>query len=295
MKMGLKADSSNLVVVKLQGGLGNQLFQYATGFALAKTLDCQLMLDARFVGLGSNRIYQLNQLNISGKLASYPLLDYLPAIKSQKRFNRDYRVRGKKLKHITEPHFHYWDKLQSFSGRIYLDGYWQSHKYFATFKKELVKEFSLRCNTKNDFNAMSSRISQNMSLGVHIRRGDYATNKITRSYHGVLNQFYFKNAIDHLGSSLNKKNIFYFTDDTNWVKSNFDTSEEQIISLQNFTDTEELFLFSLTKKKVLSNSTFSWWGAWLGDNTGVVAPKKWFAPRSSHNTQDLFLNEWKLM
>jgi hypothetical protein len=285
----------NEIAVKLQGGLGNQLFQYAAGFALAKKLNCNLILDARFIGLGANRIYQLSNLKISGKLADFPNLNYFPLESSEKRKINLASNPRQSFKHVQEPYFHYWDGFNSLKKRTYLDGYWQSAKYFEESSESLLNEFKLKRDPGKLFNAILTKLSSSKSVGIHIRRGDYATNKQTKKFHGLLNDAYFRTGMSELGIKTVNSNTYFFTDDPNWVAKNLGVEPKQIMSLMGFDDVEELMLFAATPQKILSNSSFSWWGAWLGKSEKVIAPRCWFPNNTNNETKDLYLKHWRLV
>jgi hypothetical protein len=285
--------AQNSVAIKLQGGLGNQLFQYAAGFSLSKRLDCNLLIDARFVGLGANRIYQLNQLNVTGKLAQYPELDWFPSLEAR-LMNKSKMWRNRQhFQHIRESHFHYVQEFKKYRGHLYLDGYWQSSKYFAEYASEIKQEFSFRFEQSTKMNEYISKISN--SVAVHVRRGDYINNSTTNSYHGNLNQNYFLSALERLKKEFPDKEVYYFTDDSDWVSRVFQVEPTNIISLNGFSDVEEILIFASAQYKIISNSSFSWWGAWLGQSKKIIAPRNWFNPTVQNDTSDLYEPHWDLI
>jgi hypothetical protein len=285
--------SKNTVAIKLQGGLGNQLFQYAAGFALSKKLNCKLLLDARYVGLGANRIYQLNQLSITGELAQYPDLDQFPSSDLKILDRKLIRRKAQYFQHVREPHFHYDPEFKNLNGSVYLDGYWQSARYFETYSSEIKQEFSFRFEQSEKMKDSISNISN--SIAVHIRRGDYVNNSITNSYHGNLNLHYYLSAIERLKREFAVDDVYFFTDDPTWVSQNFRTKSINIISSMGFSDVEEILVFSAAKYKIISNSSFSWWGAWLGQSKNVIAPQNWFGLNVHNDTSDLYQAHWELI
>ncbi len=132
------------------------------------------------------------------------------------------------------------------------------------------------------------------SVSLHIRRGDYAKDKKTNAYHGLLSLQYYHNAISKMSNIVNKPQFFIFSDDIKWVKENFKIAFPAIFILNsNDKAYEDLFLMTLCKNHIIANSSFSWWGAWLCTNPSkiVYAPKQWLAV-NNHQTSDLIPKDW---
>jgi len=162
-------------------------------------------------------------------------------------------------------------------GDIKLHGYFQSEKYFADYADEIRKEFTFRKKMKAPSTSMVS---------IHVRRGDYLN---LSDHHPVCTSEYYEEAM----SKFNGCNFLIFSDDKRWCLKNFN-KENCKISL-NSDPAEDLQLMSLCDHHILANSSFSWWGAWLGRNKDkkVIAPKDWFGPaKQGFDTKDLYCEDW---
>ncbi|MDD2225312.1 MAG: alpha-1,2-fucosyltransferase [Candidatus Shapirobacteria bacterium] len=257
------------------------MFQYATGLSLAFKNNDELLVDNR--GYFDHRIlnsdiprkYGLNCFNISAKVATYeqiqkhkyPLgfLSKIICIINKKVFRKYYLD------------FH--PEILDQKGDIYLEGFFQSEKNFLEIRPLILKEFTLK---KEIFNAdFLAEISQNDSVAVHIRRGDYITDKKTKKYHGTCTKEYYFNAIEMMKHQIPHAIFYFFSDDINWVRENFniDNVKMKIGTDPNLSDCEELILMSKCKHQIIANSSFSWWGAWLNNNKNkiVMVPSKWMS------------------
>lgn len=257
------------IVSKIQGGLGNQMFQYAMGRQLSINTNKTFYLDiSYFKKKYADRRFLLETLNISGKrldnkliskmifLASNILTVIAPPFYIVKVF-KDYRF------FKQESHFdNYWIS--------YYDGYWQSYKYFENIRSQLLGEFTLK-EISSSYNKCLQKISTN-SVSIHIRRSDY----ITDSRYGFLGLEYYKKAIEFINSQIADPIFYIFTDDPEWCKNKFQQNDNFVfLSGLNLQDVEELILMSKCANQIIANSTFSWWAAWLNTNDKkiVIRPR----------------------
>tara|TARA_R100001163_G_C5049414_1_gene186340 strand:- start:179 stop:937 length:759 start_codon:yes stop_codon:yes gene_type:complete len=248
------------------GGLGNQMFQYAYAKNLSILNKDKFYLDTSFynhqVGV-TPRVFSLN---------SFPKLI----------INLEIPTQG--VPKIIIDNFIY-DSQNIFKGDCFLDGYWQSEKYFKESKNTIIDDFSP--DTKNQKKLLEKypQVTNN-SISLHIRRTDYLT---SNGYHPVQTLDYYNKAIDILG---NYENIFIFSDDISWCKENL--SFNNMLFVEGNTDVEDLWLMSLCEKNIIVNSSFSWWGAYLNKNRNkkVIAPSRWFGDGVNLNTQDILPEEW---
>jgi len=256
------------IISKITGGLGNQMFQYACGKAVADRLKTKLYLDLSWFKAG-NREFMLNNFpNIKYSLfaqANNPLLKLL-------------------LRYIQEPGLNYWQEIEDIKSSVHLSGYWQNEIYFSNIKNIIKQDFIFPEFSCAEANNVTNKInSSSCSVCIHIRRGDYINNQATNQIHGVCLLDYYKEALQIIANKCNEiPELFLFSDDPDWVKSNFDTQgfNSNIINIPQHKDFpyHDMHLMSLCKNHIIANSTFSWWAAWLSTGDGiVVAPKRWFA------------------
>lgn len=275
------------VIVQLKGGLGNQMFQYAAGRSLAIRLNLPLKLDiSAFQNEVSERKYVLDNFNITSDLVTQKEIEWLRKLKKRKANSN--RVKAFVKNKIIPPHrrviinqrgssyANYFDKIKR---GCYLDGYWQSERYFYSVRNIIRDEFSIKYPDPPLFNKnLAQLISDSESVSVHIRRGDYLANQ---RVHFVLPFDYYKKAIDFLHSTFNNLKYFIFSDDIDWVKENWELDFDPIYVNHKGpnSDIKEFQLMRGCKHHIIANSTFSWWAAWLCDNPSksVIAPEQWFS------------------
>jgi len=289
-----------MVIVRLIGGLGNQLFQYSAGMSLAKFHQVDLKLD--ITGFDNYHLhkYSLSNFKISAKIATdKDLLMYVQSAGLFKKFrlyNRFIdRFCGKK-NYQVEKTLNYDPNFYSFPSRSYLQGYWQSEKYFLPIKEILRKEFVLRRPIAKENAFFISDISLSNSVSVHIRRGDYFSNPTTNKIHGVLPIDYYIRSANYLKSAQKNLTFYIFSDDIDWCEKYFRIDANAVYvrtskSNNNFYD--DFRLMSLCKHNIIANSTFSWWAAWLNlyQDKIVIAPKLWFRSREV-NACDIIPHNW---
>lgn len=284
----------------LQGGLGNQLFQYAFGYSASRETGQPFALDiSRFGKEGAKytqRKYQLNNFNISASVITdrdSAKFHTLPA----RTIRKIKDVINRRNDHVFNPN------LLNVKHGDHLMGLWQSDKYFKKHADELRKEFSLKRPFGESASEVCAQITNLNNYGtetilVHVRRGDFVTNQASLSLLGVLDNDYFIQGIDTVAKRLDSnslKHIFVATDDPEWVRRNLSFNHDfTVISRPDIEDFEEMMLMSLCRHFVISNSTFSWWSAWLSSNSDkiVVAPKIWMRGKPEIETNDLVPSDW---
>ena len=291
-----------MIITKLQGGLGNQMFQYATGRHLAHLNNTELKLDISAYNNQSKndtpRKYSLGNFNIKENFSTKKDNKEigLPNMTTKNIFLRIYRKFFRDLETkkpiyeralINEQYFGFCPDILKLKENAYLSGNWQSEKYFSDITDIIRKDFSIK-NESSAYKQMGQQIlSASNPISLHIRRGDYVHNKITNQYHGVCSLDYYKKAIGIIKGKIENPTFFIFSDDIEWIKENLQTNSPIIfVSNGKLKDYEELILMSKCKHNIIANSSFSWWGAWLNNNTNkiVIAPQKWF--ESLERTKD---------
>ena len=162
---------------------------------------------------------------------------------------------------------------------LYLDGYWQTYKYFENIREILLEEFSLKEELNLENRNILNKIKSRNSISLHIRRGDYITNSHTSNVHGACSIHYYMEAIEYINRRIDSPVYFIFSDDIQWVKENLEFNNEKVYVDINDGETAycDLELMKNCQHNIIANSTFSWWGAWLNINKEkiVITPKKW--------------------
>jgi len=282
-----------MIIIKLNGGLGNQLFQYSLGRKLSIKNNDVFKLDLSDFTKDNPRSYGLGKFNIIENFAS------------DKDINKIKKSGVWKLVDKLKPYckrsvikykgYDFDPNILKLSGNFYLDGYWQSEKYFQDIKNIIRKEVTLKNPIENKYADLISQIKNTNSVSIHIRRGDYITNKKFSKVYNLLDEKYYQKAVKFIAEKINDPFFFIFSDDINWVKQNLNIPYPKIfVSGENeIKNYEELILMSLCKHNIIANSSFSWWGAWLNQNPSkiVISPDKWFNDKIS-DAKDLIPPEW---
>ena len=287
------------VITRLNGGLGNQLFQYAAGRALAERLGVPLKIDLSEFEAYTLRRFELNKFNINAEIATAE--EVRGVVVNPSRFQR-YASRaaiamGLVFNNIAlrEIKFNYDDVFEKIRHPLYLNGYWQSERYFKPAEKTLRRELRLVDALDPACAKVLAEIQQSAAVSLHIRRGDYVSNPSAAAVHGVCPLEYYYSAIKHMAAHVPAPSFFVFSDDPQWAKDNLEISYPARFVEANGPDRaeEDLWLMKSCRHHILANSSFSWWGAWLnGDRDKVIiAPRNWFRDKKI-NTQDLIPEQW---
>ncbi len=191
---------------------------------------------------------------------------------------------------IVEPHFHHWPGISDAPQDSYLVGYWQSEKYFLEVDSIIRSDFTFKAPLVGLNVEFAKKISQLNAISLHLRRGDYVTDKKTNQILGVCPIEYYQAATQHMAKHVERPHYFIFSDDVPWAKNNLRLDFpchyiEHNIGTESHND---MHLMSLCQHHIIANSSFSWWGAWLNPSPTkiVVAPQQWFT--TATNTKDLF-------
>lgn len=290
-----------MIVVKLMGGLGNQMFQYAAARSLALRHGVPLKLDLSFlesdqVGY-TRRAYNLDHFCLtSEKAASGEICDVTSRGKLAffGTVGRFFQNKIEWNKKYCEKSFHFDPQLLSQPDNVYLEGYWQSERYFIDVSDIIRKDFTVE-NLLTDKNLeLADEIHGVNSVSLHVRRGDYVINEKNRAFHGGCSLGYYRNAEEMVEQTIIDPHFFVFSDDPRWVADNLKLRHPaRYISHNGSMAHEDLRLMSFCRHHIIANSTFSWWGAWLsaGTNKLVIAPDHWFSDPSI-NTVDLIPSGW---
>ncbi|MFN3679026.1 alpha-1,2-fucosyltransferase [Thermosynechococcus sp.] len=290
-----------MIIVNINGGLGNQMFQYALGRALSIAKGVPLRLDiSNFQSHKRHREFELHRVFCcEAPIASLEDLTSVLGGWGVPRIRR--AIANLKLsalcqgRLILEPHYHYWAQIHSIPNTAYLQGYWQSEKYFSEIADILREDFKFRQPLSETNAQWAEKITHCNSISLHIRRGDYVLNPTTYKVHSVCDLDYYYRAIEYMTSLIDDPVFFVFSDEIEWAKLNLRVPYP-IYYVENNTAQEsynDMRLMSLCRHHIIANSTFSWWGAWLNPfrEKIVIAPQQWFRIKR-YNTVDLIPDSW---
>lgn len=293
-----------MIISQIIGGLGNQMFQFAAGRALSIKHGVPLYLDiSGFKGYNLHQGFELD------KIFSCPLFvidkdstrEYLGWQYSSMSRKLLFRLGLRKVffnRLVYEPYFHYWPGFNDLSSPSYLIGYWQSERYFSEITDIIREDFDFREPISGYNLNVVEKIRSVNAVSLHIRRGDYAINPVTKSVHGLCTPEYYDSAISYIVKHVNKPHFFVFSDDIEWCKHNLKTPEavtyvQHNVGSKSYND---MRLMSLCKHNIIANSSFSWWGAWLNSRVDkiVIAPRRWFN-MGHHDIRDLYCPGWVVL
>ena len=304
-----------MITLSLVGGLGNQMFQYAAGKALAERHGVPLALDISGFRNYALRPFLLDRLQVPEAVGSSAQAERIQ--KPQANFARAkwkgridrllVKVGQPKLMssphEYREPHFHYDPAFETLGPRTALFGYFQSERYFGSIAENLRDWFSPREPLGSAAAAALGRIeTSRLPISVHVRRGDYLKPG-TLEYHGILDQPYYREALARLKAGAGEgAELFVFSDDAVAAEQvlNF-VPKSRLVHVRGDPERpwEDMALMARCRHHVIANSSFSWWGAWLNRSPEkvVVAPRAWFAPAELKklSTADLYPPGWMLI
>ena len=246
-----------MIYCKLKGGLANMMFQIAATYSFSLDLETECSfpnLEGMIQYLNNDRTYN-------------------PSLTHAEEYYKIFRNLKQEL-----------PKNEDF----FVDGYFQSEKYFSRHREQILKLFEIPTDVKDIIEQKYSEILNKLkTTSIHVRRGDYLS---FPNHHPTQDLEYFNESIKHLDS---ETDLFIFcSDDINWCKENF--KGDKFYFVENEKDYIELYLMSLCNNNITSNSSFSWWGAWLNQNENkkVIGTKKWFGNAINHFTGDILPEEW---
>lgn len=295
-----------MIILKLTGGLGNQMFEYAFARHLAILNNTDLKFDISDFEIDELRDYSLGCFSLDEKFATKEEIELLAnpqGTRKPRKFKKwnwkkfFHKNKGYKKTHIYDGRLYGFEpSLLKKKGDLYVDGYFQTPRYFNAVAETIKKDFVLKAPLDGKNMELAERIKSSNSISVHIRRADYITIKQFYDVFGVCSVDYYNKCSSAIAKKVESPNFFVFSDEIEWAKENlkFDHPVE-FISHNNDKPEEDLRLMSLCDHNIVANSTFSWWGAWLNDNKDkiVYAPKKWIAnPKKKYDIENLVCKDW---
>ena len=285
-----------MIIISIFGGLGNQMFQYACGKSLAEKLGVELKLDISHLidrtprENFTYRDFELGQFQIKDQIATPDeVRKFIPNLWNASQFVIQFykviRYFNGNNYYFEKKKYQYENRFESIKANTYLYGYFQSEKYFIQNKYLITNSFKLKNNLDIYNNTLLSKINSENSVSVHIRRGDF----LQSSFNLLDVKSYYEKAIDFIQNKIENPVFYFFTNDFEWTKENFDRFDinKTIINHNNGDKSYiDMVLMSSCKHNICANSSFSWWGAWLNQHSDkiIIAPKQWFK-----NQEDTFL------
>jgi hypothetical protein len=291
-----------MIITRLNGGLGNQLFQYAVGRHLAEINKTHLKIDTSLLSKNNdsslfNHKYALWPFNIKEDFASEEEVNKLT--RSNLFIRYIYRKLGmigglKSSTNIVEKQgFKFEPEILRLKNNVCLSGYWQTEKYFINIEKIIRQELSFNLPQKDRDREIAAHMNTCSSVSIHFRRGYLITDK--NNVHGVLDYDYYHRCIERLTHVVKNPHFFIFSDDHEWVKKNVRLTYPTTIIAHNGLDKhyEDLRLMSQCKHHIIANSSFSWWSAWLNPRKDkiIYAPTQWLTDKNCE-INDLYPVSW---
>lgn len=289
-----------MIIVKICGGLGNQLFQYGFGKYLSRLLNTKVKFDVQTTRNNKNFTSRDLEPAIFNSITELASKD---EIREMKLFTKGFfeRLERKIIEKLpfmnnafyVEKPFSKESKIQYFKDNCYYDGYWQSFKYLDNIDRAFIKEDAIKSNLDAQNAALLKDILIGQSIGLHIRRGDYLSNKKNASIFEVCSLNYYQRAVQYFTEMMPESVYYIFSDDIMWAKKNL--TGNQFIHVENKKPLVDLYLMSKCKHNIISNSTFSWWASWINQNPDkrIIAPKLWYKGKLNESTFELIPDNWK--
>lgn len=287
-------------ITNIIGGLGNQMFQYASGRSFSFHSGQQLRVATdQFDAYALHNGFELQRVfNIVVPLATEAELQQLlgwQALPSLRRlFGRPAMRWLTGNRWANEPHFQFWPGLAALQGPRYLHGYWQSERYFQDYTDQIRADFVFRMEWDAPDNAVRRRMRSQPSASIHVRRGDY-TNAKNQGLFAICGLDYYREAIRLMRERVPGVRLFAFSDDPDWVDAHLSTEFGAIETVRHNSgarSAHDMRLMSQADHHIIANSSFSWWGAWLNPAPDklVVVPRHWFL--NGTDDRDLVPTSW---
>lgn len=279
-----------MIIVRLLGGLGNQMFQYATALNLAISNKTILKIDVSYLeNLNTKkytyRPFELSLFDIDSNAATKnEILKFtVPCFKWRKLSHLGNKIYRRNVFCENEM-----NSVACLPRNCYLIGNWQNESYFLSIKTLLKhKVFSFPAKYTQNYKDLINLMKNNNSVSVHFRRGDYITNNLYKNHHNTLSLEYYQKAFELIKRKVKDPVFFLFSDDKEWLEKKFKNKANIFIVKNAYNDLKhkDFFLMTQCKHSIIANSSYSWWGAWLSEETDSVsiAPQKWFVAGDKNN------------
>lgn len=292
----IRIERNKMIIVKLMGRLGNQMFQYALVKRL-QSMEKDVIIDSTMLKYDNNR----NELGVFPNVckefreADKKYVDKLGDCNKAVFYKIKRKVFGYKKTHVREQEYLYHPEILELDN-VYLDGYWQTEKYFSSIKNEIHQLYTFPAIEDTENTQMAGLIQNCNSISLHIRRGDYLSAKNAPMHGNICTKAYYNNAIDYMNEHVDAPYFFIFTDDPEWARIEYgNRTNYTIVDINHDGNSyRDMQLMSLCRHNIVANSSFSWWGAWLNKNKDkiVVMPPKWF---NLAKTPDIKCEGWTVV
>ncbi len=285
------SEGGTMISTRIRGGLGNQLFQYCAGRALALRRGVDVSLDVRDYDRANAFKVGLGHFNVQTVPA-----ERLPVGREDGTVKALLKVvKGGALRSYREAPLGYDEAFGGLPDETHLKGYWQSERYFADFEDQIRDDLRIVTLPSQKNVEMLAGIQRCNAVSLHIRRGDYVSNAKFNAAHGTCDLEYYARAAAFVAQRAGDPVIYAFSDDPAWVAENLRLPYEMRFVGHNDGDTnyEDLRLMLACQHHIIANSSFSWWGAWLNPSVEkiVAAPTQWFDDPNKTNP-DILPESW---
>lgn len=285
-----------MIIMRIKGGLGNQLFQYSMGYALAKRNNQELAFNVSFTSNMTSRGYKLPFLNVcdfidisNENIPNKICLCKNKYINKAMRILKIGKIKIEEYVYVLETREVYTEKfLVDKYSNAYFDGYFQSPKYFEKYRNDLLKQITPNYPPESQYIDALKMVQNCNSVAVHVRRGDFK--KSYNKFHYLLEKDYYVKAIDYIRNNVENPIFFFFSDDINWVKTNFGESEDfRFLNIKTTNgDIDDLMLMKNCNHIICANSTFSWWAAWLNESENAIR----VVPTRQYGMDGMIPSDW---
>ena len=294
-----------MIVVKLMGGLGNQMFQYAFAKSLAIKNNTNVKVDLSFLLDRSPREnfifreYDLTVFDLFVEVIKQNEKEIFCEVRRNSIFKRFFPTKyEEQTKYLTEEQFSFDQSNLLYSKNIYLDGYWQSEKYFKEIEADIRKDFRVKSDLSFFEEEMNSLIQSRNSVCVNFRRTDFVHLQNSAETHGASEMDYYEKAIEIIAEKVENPHFFIFSDDIEWCRENVAWNYPLTFVGHEFKGEKfasYLLLMCNCKHFIIPNSTFAWWAAWLSESKKkiVIAPRIWFKDQAlQEQSGDIIPSDW---
>ncbi|MCX6730649.1 MAG: alpha-1,2-fucosyltransferase, partial [Candidatus Roizmanbacteria bacterium] len=264
-----------MIIINLTGGLGNQMFQYAFGRYLSLKHKTELKYHFTNALFNTQRAFALDVFNIKASKATNKDLRMF-GIASNRYINRIFYLLDERYgiqfnqNIVTQrsPHI-FADALRNIPDNSYVQGFFNDERFFKGIEETIRKDFTPKIPLDKKNKKIIDEMKQVNSVSIHVRRGDYITNKANAKSMGFLGLNYYRNAINKISNTVQNPYFYIFSDDIDWCKTNLTSLTKNITFINHNSGKnsyKDLLLMATCKQSIIANSTFSWWGGWLNQN-----------------------------